>query len=240
VLREAVAARPFLDLLTADRADLQKHVLHELDRRCREYGEDGLGIELDGLSLHDLHPPQDVVDAYHNVTRAMQKRDEEINKARADATQIEGKAQAEALEMVAAAEAEKHAIIEKSKAEMAAVRARYRARTQLTWREEVRLLMESVLVALNDHTGGQAVRAYHQRRREEMLAGLAELTDFRIAWEALAAALARRDKVLIDSDKMKGRITLFDADVLRALTPVIVPRANMPARRQRNTNEEEP
>src|SRR5205085_2191477 len=64
VLREVVAGRPFHELLTAQRAALARDVLARLDERCRRHGPDGLGIRLDGLALHDLHPPQEVVPAY--------------------------------------------------------------------------------------------------------------------------------------------------------------------------------
>ena len=47
--------------------------------RCRAYPGGGLGINLDGFVLHDLHPPQEVVPAYHEVTRAVEMRDRAVN-----------------------------------------------------------------------------------------------------------------------------------------------------------------
>jgi hypothetical protein len=49
----------------------------------------------------------------------------------------------------------------------------------------------------------------YQRRRGEALAVQAALTDFRLFWEALAGALAGRDKVFVDADKVPGRRTLW-------------------------------
>ena len=69
-LRQIVAARPFLELLTSGREQFQKDVLAELQKRCRDYGPGGLGIDFDGLTVRDLHPPLEVVDAFHDVTRA--------------------------------------------------------------------------------------------------------------------------------------------------------------------------
>ncbi len=89
VLREKAAARTFDRLLTVDRESFQQEVLERLRERCTDYGLHGLGVHLDGVSLHDLHPPQDVVASYHSVTKAMEKRDEAVNMAREEAVRKE-------------------------------------------------------------------------------------------------------------------------------------------------------
>src|SRR5207245_4955655 len=60
-----------------------QEALVRVQERGRAYGS--LGIRLDGLSLHDLHPPQEVVESYHKVTKAMQARDRQVNEAEAEA-----------------------------------------------------------------------------------------------------------------------------------------------------------
>ncbi len=45
---------------------------HRLRQRCEE---NRLGVRLEDLSVGDLHPPQEVGGAYHQVTEAMEKRD---------------------------------------------------------------------------------------------------------------------------------------------------------------------
>ena len=62
-------------------------------------------MELDGLTVHDLHPPAEVVAAYHDVARAIQARDQQINQAEAQATQLRKQAEEEALRELAEAEA---------------------------------------------------------------------------------------------------------------------------------------
>ena len=64
--------RTFADLLTRDRAVIQREITQRLRERCAQYGANGLGMEMDGVSLHDMHPPQEVVGAYDEVTRAME------------------------------------------------------------------------------------------------------------------------------------------------------------------------
>ena len=80
-----VAGRTFGDLLTRDREAFHTEALQRLRERCAAYGPHGLGVDLEGLSLADLHPPQEVVESYHEVTTAMEKRDELINQAQRDA-----------------------------------------------------------------------------------------------------------------------------------------------------------
>jgi Cu+-exporting ATPase len=241
VLRQVVAGKPFLQLLTENRADFQQEVLGLLRERWRKYGPGGLGIRLDEVSLHDLHPPQEVVEAYHKVTGAMQTMDTEKNQARAEAIRIEGDARKEAAEMIAQARADRHEIIKQFQAQRDAARARYLGRLRLSRWEEWQFLLEAILVsALSEKDPAAAGRDYLKRRRLEAIAEQVELTDFRIAWEALADALARRDKVLIDSDQVRGRLLLFDSELLRALTPIVNPPSpNLPARGPRRAGHGE-
>ena len=81
VLRESVAGRPFADLLTAGRGSLQQDVMTRIGDRTT-----GLGLVVDGLTMHDLHPPAEVVDAHHAVARALEDRDRQIHEAAAAAT----------------------------------------------------------------------------------------------------------------------------------------------------------
>ena len=62
-------------------------------------------MEVEGLTVHDLHPPAEVVSAYHDVARAIQARDQQVNRAEAQATQLRKQAEEEALREVADAEA---------------------------------------------------------------------------------------------------------------------------------------
>ena len=101
VLRESIAGRQFAELLTVGRDDLQRDVLSRLGERSA-----GLGLALDGLTVHDLHPPAEVVDAYHAVARAMEDRDRQINDADADATRTRRAAEAAALGTVRTADAQ--------------------------------------------------------------------------------------------------------------------------------------
>jgi Cu+-exporting ATPase len=231
VLREAVASRPFLDLLSANRQQLQDEVFVRLAGRYRAYAGNGLGIALDGISLHDLHPPQEVVESYHNVAQAMQSRNRLVNEAKAEATRTATEAATTSVKMVTAAEAAKHETITRLETEVAAARARFRARTELTVFREIDLMLEAFsVVAKSKQTSSAAYADVLARLRTDASARQAELTDFRMVWDALATALARREKVLIDSDKVHGRLTLVDPALLRSLAPLVLPDRSRPSR----------
>jgi Cu+-exporting ATPase len=102
-LRAMVAGRPFLGLLTYERGQFQKDVLKRVEARCQALPSPGLGIELDGISILDLHPPGEVVDAYYDVAKAMEERDRKINKAEEEATRTRRTAEADIVKLLAQA-----------------------------------------------------------------------------------------------------------------------------------------
>jgi Cu+-exporting ATPase len=221
VLRETVAGRPFLDLLTTNRASFQEEVLARLDTRLHNYGV-GLGVRLEGLSLEDLHPPPEVVPAYHAVTEAMEKRDETVNRAQAEALQKERQAQAEAQKTVRAAEAAKDETIKQAEAERDVFLARQQARSELSWRQEAYLLGEAAQELMNHRKPADVYAEYTEKRREWTRVQ-ATLTDFRLFWSAVGQALTGRDKLIVDADNVPGRrqLLLVDPELFRIPVPMM-------------------
>jgi Cu+-exporting ATPase len=228
VLREAVAGRTFAELLTTDRGGFQQQALRRLKERCDAYGA-GLGVRLEGLDLHDLHPPQDVVADYHKVTRAMEKRDELVNKAENDRMRAVRKQQAEGLQLVRRAEAEGIARVQAAQAQRDAFEARYRTRTRLDLAEEWQLF-RAAWKQVGDGRSASVAGEEYLRRRREALERQAALTDFRLYWDALAAALTSRDKIFIDADKVPGRrsLWLLPSDAFRLVVPGLMPGGRAP------------
>jgi Cu+-exporting ATPase len=206
VLREAVSGEPFLELLTAARPALQTRVTSALRQRLAAAG--GLGVELEGVSLHDLHPPQEVVASFHDVARAMEDRDRRVNDATAEATRRRRRAEGEALHTTRQAEARAQAVLADAAATRDAFLAWHALRSKLPPEEEAALASQP----------GAA------REREARLASRRALIDFRLGWEAAARALAGRDKVIVDADRLPGKrqLWLIDPDVLRP-APVVLP-----------------
>jgi Cu+-exporting ATPase len=123
-LQEVVAGRSFADLMTVDRAAFGRTVLARLRQRLDALEPHGLGIRLDGLSLHDLHPPQEVVTAYHRVAVAMEARDRRINEAETEAIRLERAQLALSLKTIYEADAGRTAKIAGASARADAFRAR--------------------------------------------------------------------------------------------------------------------
>jgi P-type Cu+ transporter len=219
-LREAVAAQPFGDLLTARRDAFLRRVLARIRERCQAYTV--LGVRVEGVALHDLHPPPEVVPAYHDVARAMQARDRLVNEAQARAVERQREAQAQAQRVVHQARASAREIITQAEAARAGFLARLSQRTQLSPSAERGLLREAIRAVAR---GRHPLAAYgdYRRRRQELLAVQAALTDFRLFWDALGRALANREKFLIDADHIPGRrhLLLLDADQYRLSVPTI-------------------
>jgi Cu+-exporting ATPase len=224
VLREAVAGRPFLDLLSSARGQFQEDVAARLTQRLQASG--GLGVRLQGFDLHDLHPPQEVVSAYHDVTRAMEDRDRVVNEANAERTRQRRDAQVKAQQLVRQAEAGARETIRTAEAARDRFLALQQMRSTLSQPEELELAGEAMQAILAGRDTAAAYRDY-DRRRQERLARQAALTDFRLFWEALGQALADRDKVIVDADQVPGRrqLWLFDPDQFR---PPVLPSSSPP------------
>jgi Cu+-exporting ATPase len=222
VLRELVGSWPFSELLTSRRGRLQSEALALLTSRCRDAGPEGLGIRLEGISIHDLHPPQDVVEAYHDVTKAMERRDRDINDARALAIGQERMAEAKGLELVRQAEAAAKGKIALAEAVRDAFLTRRRARVSLSAVAE-RSLQDGAMLCLDFGIDSDEVWRDYDQRRAAVLARQTAVADFRLFWDALGQALKDREKILIDAEKVPGQrqLLLFDPETVRP--PVLLP-----------------
>jgi Cu+-exporting ATPase len=212
LLREVIAARSFAELLTVGRGPLEQGVYGRLGERTG-----GLGLAVDDLTVHDLHPPAGVVKAHHDVARAVEDRDRQINDALAAATRAGRAAEAAALltERTADARAAEQLALAKAAAE--GVAAWHSALTAIDAVDEARLAEQFATAVSNGRPADAAMSDYRQQR-SELLAQRRSLTQFRLALEALAAALGGRTKVIVDSDRVSGRrqLLMFEPGVLPA------------------------
>lgn len=217
LLREFAAARPFAELLTIERAVFAEWVVEQLRQRTHDFG-----LKVDGISIHDLHPPLEVVGAYHNVARAQEERDRQINEALAAAIITRQNAEANALRTTRDAEARAEERILIATTRRQEFEAWHKARTQLGIVDEAAMLGEAVAAIL---AGGEpeSALADYRKHRDDRIAVRRSLTEFRLAWDALAGAMSGRAKVIIDADRVPGRrqLLLFDPG---PLAPPIVPR----------------
>jgi regulator of protease activity HflC (stomatin/prohibitin superfamily) len=200
-LREQVASESFLELLTTRRSAFQKDVSDRLLIRLHDLAPDGIGIAVEGLTVHDLHPPSEVVSAYHDVARAIQSRDQQVNRAEAQATLLRKQALEEAIRELTDAESGKVEKLEAAKAGRDAF---------LYWQK---LRSELPAAELSLYPDDASRREAVERRKR--------LTESRLAWEVLVEVMRGRDKVIVDADIPKSRrhLYLVDPEFLR---PVLI------------------
>jgi len=208
VLREGIAGEAFLELLTARRESFQREALGRLKMRLEVYGEPGVGVALEGLSLRDLHPPPQVVPAFHGVAKAAEEHDQVVKKAEADAMILRRNAESDALKTERTAESDAVRTTQTALAERDAFLAWYRVRSQLAPADQARLVGELAAGIAAGQPIGSAFADY-ERGRRKMLEDQAFLVDFRLTWQVLGETLSGRDKVFIDADKLPGRRTLY-------------------------------
>lgn len=193
---------------------------------------DSFGIELDGLSILDLHPPFEVVADYYEVAKAMEERDRRINDAEKDALKKTKAAESEHTRIVAQARAAATEKIAQASADTSRFLALAEGRNSLDAEQDLRLRLDAVEDALRG-TPPSLVEAEYRKRRQSLLAVQAALTDFRLYWDGVSRALTGRDLVLIDADKIAGRrnFLLFDPELFRMPVPMFLPQAGRAAPR---------
>jgi hypothetical protein len=70
-----------------------------------------------------------------------------------------------------------------------------------------------------------AANRQYETARAQRLASQAVLADFRLFWDMLGEALAGREKMIIDAERVPGRrqLLLIDPDQLRVPVPILAP-----------------
>ena len=134
VLRVLAARTTENGLLTEDREAFENEALEMLRERVGPQGY-RLGVDVIKLSLRDAHPPLDVVRAYHDVSSAMEEREQLVNVAEAYRRSTVLMAEGEAATQLNQASGYKALEVEKAKGATDAFLARerpYRAAPQFT------------------------------------------------------------------------------------------------------------
>jgi P-type Cu+ transporter len=236
-MRELAASMSFAELLTTGRATFETTAFELIRQRIEAYGD--LGVRVDGLSVHDLHPPGDVVPAYQDVARSMEARDRLVNEAEGDTIRRRRSAQAEALGIERTARAAGRETVLGAEGSQAAFLAMLAIRNDIGLSNQTSLLLNALQItwkARSARTGFE----FYERARTAALLKQVDLTDFRLYWNAITQALSGREKVLIDSDRVPGRrnLLLFDPEPFRA--SILLPAATERPRGRGDKSNEGP
>jgi Cu+-exporting ATPase len=208
VFRELIASRSFESLLTLDRAEFKTQALGRLRERLADYPEPGLGLEIEGLALHDLHPPPEVVGAYHRVAVAMERADRRTNEAEAARTRNLADQEGRSLEAVSQAKSQSYEKERLARARKQAFHDRDDSRSNLSWATEAGLVLQAA-ERINAGTAAEQSYREYQAERQLRLAQQSYLTEFRLASEGLASALSLREKVIVDDIVMPSWLQLW-------------------------------
>jgi len=199
VIRESVGSQSFAHR-SLNRDRFQQDVLRRLRERCSAMKPGGLGIELQGVYLQELHPPPEVVPAYHEVARA----DEEVHRIMNDALTA-------ALEKMQ--ESETEALRNRLKAAMEADRTIRNATATATVfgeRSEVRNNRASIRFDFGVVEVGANVPSTEGHRL---------LGSDLLRWEVLEKNLVGRDKILINGPSWQAWL-IYLTDQARGLAPL--------------------
>jgi membrane protease subunit HflK len=118
--RRVVAAYPLDDILTDRKDDMQREILRDLQDICNKYE---MGIEITAVQLQDASPPDEVREAFLDVTRSLEDRISKTNEAERYRNEELPRAEGRAVAAINEAEAYKERRINEA---LGAV-ARYRA-----------------------------------------------------------------------------------------------------------------
>ena len=215
ILRELVGSKSLGALLTEDRGKFQFQATNLLENRIAKLDASVMGIRLEGLSLHDLHPPQEVVRSYYAVTQAMEMRDRKINDALGAVLIKLADEQGRALLKERLAQAFKDEVIDKTKAQADVTLALLSSRVGPSAYDDFLLITSSLIEVLEGMKPDEAARITLEQlkaRRDSWKS----LADFRRFWNAISSALAGRDKIILDYDKpVKSNLWLMPSDFFR-------------------------
>jgi P-type Cu+ transporter len=220
VMRELVAGQRLTDLLTSRREPLEREAVARLRARLAAYR---LGIVVEGLALHDLHPPPAVVQAYYEVTKAMEQRDIAENEAQARAVLDVGQAESDYLSRVAKAKVAKAREVADAQVKWGEYMA-WSAARRLDFDDEWGLFLGAIK-GMQSGRAPEAVCAEYLSTRKSRQELRMEMVDRRLFWDRLTRVLGSRDLLLIDAEKIGGKRTLFmfDLDALRLPMPMLAP-----------------
>ncbi len=115
-MREVVARRELLDLLTSGRSGAEAEASALIRQRLSGYG---FGIDVRRVTFQDIHPPLAVLDAYRDVSRAVGDRQRRVNEAAAyrDRVVTEARGQASSVGAGATADARRRTALAASEAD---------------------------------------------------------------------------------------------------------------------------
>jgi regulator of protease activity HflC (stomatin/prohibitin superfamily) len=222
VVRQVLAERAFLPLFTSQREAFQQEVTARLQARLAEPAY-RLGLAVQSVAFQDLHPPQELVDAYYDVTKALTRKDRVITEERTRRDTAISREEVARQRVRAEAQAAADALTTRTAAERDAFRALVAVQRAERW-------AGLVLPAPGPAAPWQVAQTtWTAAQRAERADLPRQLVEFRLYLEAAEAVLAGRPKILRDP-AIRGALTVLPDLFKLRLPPLGRDREAMPPR----------
>ncbi len=215
-LREIVAGRAFMELLTTKRLDLQEQTADRLRQRLQQLAPKGIGVQINGVVIHDMHPVLAVARDYYRLAKALQEREQQRHKANATADLIKSRALEDKIVTLDGSLRNANEQVEDARAATADLRGWQLARQRLSAVQQWDLF-ERFVISIKAGASPSAALHRWQSEHDGLLSTRRALIDFNLAWNAIAAVLQSRDKIIVDAEQVRGKLQLFviDPDLIR-------------------------
>ncbi|MBW2305798.1 MAG: FtsH protease activity modulator HflK [Deltaproteobacteria bacterium] len=148
-MREVIGKTNIDDALTIGKFKIQQDTKKLLQRILDNYE---MGVNIVAVQLQDVHPPQQVAQAFKDVASAREDRERAINNAQGYRNDILPKAKGEAARIINEAEAYKEAVLKKAEGETShflQVLKEYRSAKDITRQRLFLETMEEILPSMN-------------------------------------------------------------------------------------------
>jgi Cu+-exporting ATPase len=221
VLRELTAQRAFWSILTEERPAVERDARDRLQERLDGYG---LGVTIHSIALQDVHPPLQVVHAFHDVSSAYKDKERMQKEAEAYYRQ----------QIIAAAGRDAVELLGRDGSGVDELLWR-ELRTVLRGEAESEILRAKATQAERVNKAAGEATAF--RLRQAAHAGDPKLAELRLYLDTVQATLANRDKMILDPSAA-GRRQLFLAnpDKFNLSLPAVMTAPAQPGRAE----DEEP
>lgn len=146
-IRRSVANNTLNDVLTDNKSGIMQEIRTDLQAICDTYG---LGVRIIEVALQDVNPPEEVDDAFKDITRAQLDKEAKINEATSYENKIIPEAKGQASRLISEAEAYREDRINRAKGDVAnfeQIYSRYVNSKEVT---RTRLYLETMAEVLKD------------------------------------------------------------------------------------------
>lgn len=146
-LRQVLGQTMFDDAITTEKEELQKQVKTLLDRICEDYK---IGFRIEQVKFQDVKPPEQVMDAFKDVSSAREDSNRYLSEGQAYYNDIVPTAEGLAAQMTQEATAYMNARINEAKGEAEKFNSIFKAYSKAPEVTKSRLYFENVMESLKD------------------------------------------------------------------------------------------